>query len=156
MRIAAIANENESSNLEQVVGKVKESNAFDKIIVYRKAKFGDANCQRIEQVDVPNDRDTTPKFRNFMLKHCRENFKESFLHVIDDSIEILDNPAKFAGEIECLMNVLDINNFFGTITDGCNRVYKKYNPRLRIGIDRPEYQNLGFGSEILFCSHSNI
>lgn len=89
MRIAAIANQNESSNVEQITTKVIESGAFDKVIVFRREAFGEVDLPGAEVVKVPESKDTIPKFRNFMLKHCIDGFKTSFLHVIDDSIEVL-------------------------------------------------------------------
>ena len=53
------------------------------------------------------------------------------------------------------MNVLDLNNWCGTVTDGCNYIYSKYNPRLSISIDKPEYQKLNI-DKVIFCSHSNV
>lgn len=89
------------------------------------------------------------------MRYCKDNLK-GFIHVIDNTVEVLKDPAPFMKQVENLMAVTDLNCFFGTVTDGCNRVYKKYNPRLRVALDKDEYKNFGIGSNVVFCSHSNI
>ena len=54
------------------------------------------------------------------------------------------------------MKVFDYPVWLSTVTDGCNYVYGKYNPRIRICADRPECAALGIHGDICFTSHSNM
>lgn len=84
--------------------------------------------------------------------------KQSFtgmLHVIEDTTCINKNPNEFICDIENAMNVLNYDVWFSTVCDRCNYVYSKYNPRLRITLDKPEFTKLNLGNSILFTSHSN-
>ena len=58
-------------------------------------------------------------------------------------------------DVEKMLDALDLNSWLGTVTDGCNLVYTKYNPRLRVKIDRPDYKEKLGVDELVFCSHSN-
>ena len=161
MRTIAIANENKSSNIKQIVDEFNKSSSYDNIVVFTKDSVrakNDISCSiDVEVVEAPEDVDvsTTPKFRNWILRESKQKFSD-WLHVIDDSIEILKDPTQFMNDVEHMMETLDINNYFGTITDGCNKVYSKYNPRLKIALDADDYRSFGFGDALLFCSHSNI
>ena len=115
------------------------------------AKNGKAEGNAIE---LPKEIDTMPKAKNFVFKHYKDSGFTGFLHLIEDNVEVLKDPMQFIEDIEKTMSLLDINSFFSTVTDGCNRVYSKYNPRLRVVLDKLEYEKLGI-KDILFCSHSN-
>ena len=55
------------------------------------------------------------------------------------------------------MDVLDYNVHFSTVTDSCNYVFKKFNPRLTLDIDDENAKTrLGLPDRISFTSHSNI
>lgn len=98
MRTVAIANENDSSNIKQIVDEFKKSSSYDKIIVFTKdavkAKNDIVFSSNVDVVEAPEDVDvsTTPKFRNWMTREAKAKFK-GWLHVIDDSIEILKDPS---------------------------------------------------------------
>ena len=87
---------------------------------------------------MPSDlAESEPKFRNYVNRYFKDcNFK-GFLHVVSDSIELLDGMHKYANEIEHVMDLLDYNVHFATVTDPCNYVYSKYSPRVVLGIDTP-------------------
>ena len=58
--------------------------------------------------------------------------------------------------VEHTMDVLDYSIYFSTVTDGCNYVYKKFNPRLTITMDDDATKSkLHLPSTISFTSHSN-
>lgn len=107
-----------------------------------------------DAIELPTEVDTMAKAKNYVFKHYKDSGLDGFLHLIEDSVEVLKDPMQFVEDIEKAMSLLDINSYFSTVTDGCNRVYAKYNPRLRIVLDKPEYEKLGL-KELLFCSHSN-
>lgn len=98
MRTIAIANENKSSNIKQIVDEFNKSSSYDKIVVFTKdavrAKNDIACSIDVEVVEAPEDVDvsTTPKFRNWILREAKQKLSD-WLHVIDDSIEILKDPT---------------------------------------------------------------
>jgi hypothetical protein len=61
-----------------------------------------------------------------------------FLHVVKSGVKILPGVAEFVPALERAMHELDYSVWLSTVTDGCNYVYSKYNPRVRIRLDRPE------------------
>ena len=77
MRTIAIANENKSSNIKQIVDEFKKSSSYDKIVVFTKDSSrvkNDIVCGiDVEVVEAPEDVDvsTTPKFRNWILREAK-------------------------------------------------------------------------------------
>ena len=77
MRTIAIANENKSSNIKQIVDEFKKSSSYDKIVVFTKDSSrvkNDIACGiDVEVVEAPEDVDvsTTPKFRNWILREAK-------------------------------------------------------------------------------------
>lgn len=112
------------------------------------------NNEKYNNIIFPNDIDLEPKAKNYVFEFFRKQEDIEFLHVIENTVKILKNPNEFINKIEYLMTVLDLNSYFGTTTDVCNRVYNKYNPRLEIKIDYDEFKKLNLDT-ILFCSHAN-
>lgn len=53
------------------------------------------------------------------------------------------------------MKALDYSVWLSTVTDPCNFVYSKYNPRIRISCDRDECAKIGLSGDLCFTSHSN-
>jgi hypothetical protein len=70
-------------------------------------------------------------------------------------VEIIKDPSLFIADLENMMAALDYTVWFSTATDGCNYVYQKYNPRIRVFCDRPECERLRLRGELDFTSHSN-
>lgn len=103
---------------------------------------------------IPAECDTEPKTRNWILD--KERGTCDFLHVISDNVELLKNPNAFISDIEKTMTALDYPIWLSTVTDSCNYVYSKYNPRMRVVLDRPDVcEKLGLSGELCFTSHSN-
>ena len=77
MRTIAIANENKSSNIKQIVDEFNKSSSYDKIVVFTKDSVrakNDISCSiDVEVVEAPEDVDvsTTPKFRNWILRESK-------------------------------------------------------------------------------------
>ena len=106
-----------------------------------------------ETVVPPPEADTEPKLRNWINgEFCGGGV---FLHVVKSGVEILPGVADFVPALERAMRALDYPVWLSTATDGCNYVYSKYNPRVRIRLDRPECQKIGLEGELYFTSHSN-
>lgn len=78
------------------------------------------------------------------------------LHVLEDTTCIMSSPKQFIDDIEHAMDVLDYDVWLSTTCDPCNYVYKKFNPRLSVAMDRAELFKLGLGTQILLTSHSNL
>lgn len=155
-RAFAITNDNElaASDAVQLAGAI--ARVFgDEVTIFTKAELKDLPPGRISVVQIPADKDTRPKVKNFALKHIKESGFSGKLHMLEDSVEVRADPRQFVADIERMMDVYGLHNWMGTVTDGCNFVYSKYNPRLNIVIDRDEFKQLGV-TEAVFCSHSNV
>lgn len=144
-----------NAKTDPAINIVNKLPAESKVIVFARASLEKAlDIPECSVVQMPEDIDTQAKAKNFVIRWAKSNCNEGKLHVIEDTVEILKDPSEFMSQVERTMDLMDINSYLGTITDGCNRVYQKYNPRLRFKIDKPEWQKLGI-SELVFCSHSN-
>jgi hypothetical protein len=109
----------------------------------------------IEIVTIPvKYRNSESKIKNFITKYFFNINFNGFLHVIEDSVEIFNDPTVFISEIEVMMTKLHINSWFNTITDKCNFNFNIYNPRFSITIDEPEYKQK-YDKTINWTSHAN-
>ena len=109
----------------------------------------------IEVIDYPLEIDTMPKRKNFIIDYCVEHYSSSFLHIIEN-INLLKDPTTYINAIENTMDVFDYDIHFSTVTDGCNYLFNKFNPRLTIDIDDINIkQKLNLPDSISFTSHSN-
>lgn len=159
MRRIVIINEH-SENVQNAVNTVNAfaaSSVETEITVCTRAPDGRfdvkaGNCSCSNEV-IPPELDTEPKVRNWV--NSRNAGFGGFLHVLTDSVEVLKDPLRFVSDLENAMRILDYPLWLNTACDGCNYVYSKYNPRLRIGCDRAECGKLGLAGEICFTSHSN-
>lgn len=127
---------------------------FD-VVIFQKHDLTETYDNHIQLVKMPINIDTTVKSKNYIIQYYKQLNHKGMLHIIEDTVEILKDPTEFINDIERLMILLDINSYLGTVTDACNRIYSKYNPRLRLINDKPEWQKLNF-KDIIFCSHSNV
>lgn len=105
-------------------------------------------------VSMPFSVDNVAKSKNFVLSYYKSKGFNGYVHMLEDSIKILKDPMTFVQEVEKMMELLDINSYLGTVTDVCNYVYGKYNPRISVMLDKPEYSVFGLKT-LNFCSHSN-
>lgn len=154
-RVFAIVNENEyaSNDVLQLVEKVKDIGG-SKVVVFS-VKPDNFDAIPCELVKIPAEIDNRPKIKNFVVNYFKQEGFKGILHEIEDKVEIVSDPTIFVHDIENMMSVLELNNWCGTVTDACNYVYSKYNPRLAVKLDREEYVALGL-NEVVFCSHSNV
>lgn len=144
---------NENTDVKNdIMKKFAEGTKFD--LFYPESATKILDCPEAEVIRMPAEVDQHVKAKNFVLDYYKKSGFDSWLHILEDTIEVLKDPAEFMNDIEHCLELLDLNSYLGTVTDGCNRVYAKYNPRLRLVLDKPEYEKLGL-KELLFCSHSN-
>ena len=151
-KIAIICWNNDINISQDIISKFPVGTTFDLFV-----KEGIACIDQPEIgecIIMPTEVNIQVKAKNFVLEHYKKAGFDGWLHVLEDTIEVLKDPSQFMNDIENCMTLLDINSYLGTVTDVCNRVYAKYNPRLRIVLDKPEYSKFDT-KEILFCSHSN-
>lgn len=112
---------------------------------------------KYETIMFPKEIDSIPKRKNFILDHAKSKGFNGFLHIVEDTIVLDRDPAQYIEKIEKTMDVLDYNVHFSTVTDSCNYVFKKFNPRLTLDIDDENAKTrLGLPDRISFTSHSNI
>ena len=110
---------------------------------------------QLPKIEFDDQIDTEAKSRNFILKSIKNSGFNGFVHIITQSVEFIKSPDSFMNEIETMMDVMDYHTWLNTVTDPCNFVISKYNPRLKLTIDDPKYADLGIKSLIL-TSHSNL
>ena len=154
-RVFAIVNHNELATADALALAVQMKQITgDKVVVCSK-KTGCDLPDGVEFLQIPTNLASRPIEKNFVLKHFKEADEDVWLHVIEDSIELKNDPRQFINDIERMMDIYGLNNWFGTITDGCNYIYSKYNPRLNIVIDSEVHKKLEIANAV-FCSHSNV
>jgi hypothetical protein len=158
-RTIAIINDKEKNikNVSGTISMLMSNNVADKVVVYTKFAPEQFNINSdhcaCSGESIPSECDNEPKIRNWI--NSKYGSECGFLHVISDGVEILKDPAHFMSDIENMMTALDYTVWFSTVTDGCNYVYQKYNPRIRVQCDRLECARLSIGGELDFTSHSN-
>lgn len=134
-----------------IISKFDPTIEFD---IFSKENNINSNIKNCNIINIPSELNSQVKIKNYIIKYYKSQNFNGFIHILEDTIEILKSPTEFIDDIEKMMNLLDINSYLGTVTDVCNRIYTKYNPRLRIILDKPEYEKFGL-NQIVFCSHSN-
>jgi hypothetical protein len=106
-------------------------------------------------IDIPVDKeDSDTKIKNFVSKYFFDNSFNGFLHIIEDGIEIYNDPTTFLSEIEKMMSKLHIKTWFNTVTDVCNYSFNIYNPRFSVDLDEPTVKEV-YDKTIYWTSHAN-
>ena len=158
-RSIAIINSKEENfeNVQNMLSMLMANAVADRITVYTRKNAAQFNISHercsCSGEDIPAECDNEPKIRNWVNSKYASDC--GFLHIIEDSVELLKDPSSFISDLENMMAALDYTVWFSTVTDGCNYVYQKYNPRIRVSCDRPECEKLGIKGELDFTSHSN-
>lgn len=113
---------------------VQQLPSGSKVHLFYKHGLEELSLPNVDMTVLAEDIDTEPKARNFINAYYKTDplhaDTTSFLHVILDATKILKDPTPFIEQIEKTMAFADYNVWFSTCTDGCNYVYRKYNPRL--------------------------
>lgn len=139
-------------NVKKTYDLLKKLNEKVYIFSYNKLPEYDSDVIILDK----NVYDTIPKFRNYVNKYFKDQKFSGYLHVINDSTDIINNPSVFINNIEKTIDVLDYDVWFSTVTDECNYVYSKYNPRLAVALDKQEYKKLDLPENfVFFTSNSN-
>ena len=95
--------------------------------------IGDSRVQVHQVLDEAVE--SEPKLRNYANKYFKDSGFSGFLHVVSDTVELLDGLPKYVSEIEHVMDVLDYSVHLATVTDLCNYVYNRYSPRIAVHLD---------------------
>jgi hypothetical protein len=161
MRKFIILDIDNSQNIEELITTLSNYNYATEIYVATRnstlilSSTLTEKC-KIEIINIPSDKDTEPKMRNYVNLYFKSMNYTGILHVISSSITVLTDPTTFLSQLENMMIKLDYSVWFNTYTDKCNFVYNKYLPRLSMLLDNSELSTLNIGSHLLFTSHSNV
>jgi GR25 family glycosyltransferase involved in LPS biosynthesis len=93
--------------------------------------------------------------KNFVIDYFKEAGFKGFAHILEDNVIFFKDPSKYLTTIEKTMSFLDYDIHFSTVTDPCNYIFSKFNPRITLDIDNQTLLDLGLTSAISFTSHSN-
>lgn len=107
-------------------------------------------------IAFPEDADTPPKQKNFIIKWLEERNFKGFLHMVESSVKFNIRSKDYIEKLESTMDVLDYDIHFSTATDRCNYVFNKFCPRLELVVDDEQYHQMHLPSKICFTSHSNV
>jgi hypothetical protein len=136
---------------------VKHINKDEKIYIFGlfDGKYPNHECDSVEVIDIPDEvKDSESKIKNFVTRYFFEKNYDGFLHVIEDSVEIFNEPKTFISEIELMMTKLKLKSWFNTITDACNYTFNVYNPIFTLAIDAPELKSI-YDKTISWTTHAN-
>ena len=155
------SNEKARDNVVKLLKSLSQYGLGDNVILFK--AFGmpvweDIEVEGVEYscIQIPEDKDTSPKQKNFILDYAKQNGLDSFLHIIEDNVVVDKDPREYIEKVQHTMDVLDYSIYFSTVTDPCNYVFKKFCPRLTLRIDEENVQQkLSLPSKISFTSHSN-
>jgi hypothetical protein len=117
------------------------------------SRYSDIKFIKIDN-NVIDSRSAT---KNFVSRYLLDAGTTGFAHVIEDAVnftEVLTKQCVFNNAIESMLTTFNINVWFNTVTDPCNYVFEKYNPRFTVKMDDPKYQSK-FNNDIIWTSHSN-
>lgn len=99
-------------------------------------------------------RENQSKLRNFVSNDIIQGKTRCFVHVLDNSVQILRSPDQFLNKIEEMMLVLGLKSWFNTSCDMCNYVYQRYNPRLYVMVDEEQARKI-YDTTVAWCSNAN-
>ena len=144
--IASIALEDMSYNIGEVVVFAPSSMACP-----------DSKSSSITWMHFPENADTIPKQKNFIIDWCKMKDFKGFLHMMESSVKLNANSKTYIEKLESTMSAFDYDIHFSTATDRCNYVFNKFCPRLALDIDDDIMkQKLSLPDRICFTSHSNV
>lgn len=110
---------------------------------------------RCSNEKFPGSGDSETARRNAILKKYEAEGFGGILHVISDDVNIVCDPSGFIDDLESMMREFDYPLWLSTVTDPCNYVYSKYNPRLTLANDMQEMRDAGIRYGLSVTSHSN-
>ena len=133
--------------LQKIVDVVKQ---FGEIVVFSYSDYAlsSARCVKLEKKN-------SAAMYNDALKWLVKNAsKPAKVHILQNNIEFLKDPKEFIVEIERMMDMLDYNVWFNTITDECNYIFTKYDCRFSVAINNCDLQKI-YDKTIRWTSHAN-
>lgn len=147
-----------------IINDHKEQNIFDDIIFRlpkdsRKIIFAFFDIinlpEGVETVKFDEELINHPaKLKNFVSKWLFDNNVKGFVHIIEDSVKIDNDPNVFLNEIEKMMLKLGQKTWYNTSCDQCNYVFSKYNPRMSVELDEENLKKI-YDKKINWCSNAN-
>lgn len=147
-----------SSESETTLDTIKKIGpTFSEIWVFKPCNLSisvDSNLVKVE--NFPDECVYETSRRNYINSFFRQRLFNGFLYVMAGNLDFQQDIAPFEHAIESTMMTLDYSVWFSTISDPCNYVYSKYNPRVSIDIDDPQVESLDMSKRISFTSHANI
>lgn len=147
---------NNSQNVLRLLAKLAEFGFGPDCVTLFNATSEDIHGVNVEIVAIPLECNTISKAKNFIMNSMAAKGGFRFLHLLEDNIEILKDPAPYIAELENAMDSLDYNIHFSTVTDRCNYVFNKFCPRLTIDIDDIDVkEKMRLPTSVSFTSHSN-
>jgi hypothetical protein len=133
-----------------------ESSIPFNVVVFNTSSTIVTNERGPHVIDVPEEIDSPAKLKNLIIDWTEDHVKKGFLHIVESSVEILKDPAEYVTTLEKTMEVLDYRSRFSTVTDPCNYVFNRFNPRVQIDFEDDEnIKELGLPQKISFTSHAN-
>lgn len=155
-RVIAFELEAEDGMLETDIKFIQESALPARCVIFSSLSSAYENPFGLEVVNVPLDKSSPAKLKNFIIDWAEENVKKGFLHIVESTVEILRDPESYILHLEKTMEVFDYRSRFSVVTDPCNYVFNKYNPRVQIEFEGDENAAaLGLPDSISFTSHAN-
>jgi len=156
-RIIAFEHDGSNACFESNIKLLNESSMPFRGVVFRTAAAAIDESLGLEVVNVPAEKSAPAKLKNFIIDWAEEHIKKGFLHIVENEIEVLKDPEKYITSLERTMEVLDYRSRFSVVTDPCNYVFNKYNPRVQIDFDddNDAAKKLGLPDSISFTSHAN-
>lgn len=155
-RIFAIDNHNNTGfeQAERLAKQLIDYKCADQIYIFVDSVENAPSIAGVEYVAFGHDSNRA-KCKNEINEFFKRLGFNGFLHVVESHIQLLKDPSTYLVEQEHCMDVLDYDVYFSTTSDGCNYVYSKFNPRVTIQLDSPEFKSLNLPQSISFTSHSN-
>lgn len=153
MRTFAIINTHKEADiLANIMEKLPSES---EIVVFQKEIKEILKRDNVHYVQIsPDIQESGSKTKNFVNAYFFAHEYKGFLHVIEDSVLIYNDPMTFLDEIEKMMNKLHLKSWFNTVTDSCNYAFKVYNPRFSVEIDEPSVKMV-YDKTIYWTSHAN-
>lgn len=93
--------------------------------------------------------------RNAVLRRYEVDGFTGILHVISDTVHIQRDPTAFMDDLGSMMREFDYPLWLSTVTDPCNYVYNRYNPRFVLLNDVQRLRDAGIKYGLAVTSHSN-
>lgn len=151
-KIAIINIHNKVDIFENII---KHLDLNDELYVFQLKESSFNTHSNTKSIIIPSEyTDSESKIKNYVTKFFFDEKFNGFLHVIEDTVEILKDPTIFIDEIEGMMIKLELKSWFNTITDKLNYTFNIYNPRFSVAIDEPTVSSV-YNKTIYWTSHAN-